>query len=87
MTDYNIEKLLEAVRQFSETIYETTTIFVGNPFDLIEIDMKKIPSNCFFISDHCVEQGKMLKVNNDELKRALYGFIEEHPDRVFRGRL
>lgn len=85
MADYNMEKLLEAIKQFSETLYEATEIFMGNPFDLIEIDMSKIPRNCFFISSHHINKGEMFKVNDGELKRSLYKFIEEFPDRVFRG--
>ena len=86
MIDCNMEKLLESIKQFSETLYETTEIFMGNPFDLIEIDMSKIPCNCFFISSHHINKGEMFKVNDGELKRSLYEFIEEFPDRVFRGK-
>lgn len=83
--DISVEKLLEVTKQFSEHIYKATQIFLGNPFDLIKMDMSKIPSNCFFISEHSVESGKILKVEDEELKRMLYEFIEEHPDRAFRG--
>lgn len=84
--DISAEKLLEAVKQFSEQIYNATEIFMGNPFDLIEIDMSEIPRNCYFISDNCVEKNQMYHVTDGELKRMLYDFIEEHPDRVFRGK-
>ena len=85
MIDYNMEKLLEAIKQLSETLYKTSEIFMGNPFDLIEMDMSKIPRNCFFVSSHHINKGEMFKVNDGELKRSLYEFIEEFPDRVFRG--
>lgn len=81
----NMKKLLEAIKQSLEILYETTEIFMGNPFDLIEIDMSKIPRNCFFVSSHHINKGEMFKVNDGELKRSLYEFIEEFPDRVFRG--
>lgn len=84
--DISTEKLLEAIKQFSEHIYKATQIFLGNPFDLIKMDMSEIPNNCFFISEHSVENGKILKIEDEELKRMLYEFIEEHPDRVFRGK-
>ncbi len=84
--ELSLNKLLEVTKQFSEHIYEATQIFLGNPFDLIKMDMSKIPSNCFFISEHSAESGKILKVEDEELKRMLYKFIEEHPDRVFRGK-
>lgn len=84
--DISAEKLLEAVKQFREHIYEATEIFIGNPFDLIEIDMSKIPRNCYFISNNCVEKNKMYHVTDDELKRMLYDFIEKYPDRVFKGK-
>ena len=82
----NLDKLLEAVKQFSETLYEATEIFMGNPFDLIEIDMSKIPNNCFFISDISIDKGTIFQIRDGELKRTLYGFIEDNPDRVFRGK-
>lgn len=81
-----MNKFLEAIEQFSEHMYEITEIFLGNPFDLIEIDMYKIPPNCVFISDIHIDKGTILKINNEEVKRVLYGFIEEFPDRVFRGK-
>ena len=84
--DINAEKLLEAVKQFCEHIYEATEIFIGNPFDLIEIDMSEIPRNCYFISNNCVEKNKIYHVTDDELKRMLYDFIEKYPDRVFKGK-
>lgn len=86
MLENETKKLLEAVKQFSETLYEATEIFMGNPSDLIEIDMSKIPSNCFFISSQYMEKGKMYKVEDGDLKRSLYEFIEKYPDRVFRGK-
>ena len=82
----SLDKLLEAVEQFSECIYKATNIFLGNPFDLIKMDMNEISPNCYFISDHNLDLGKMYKVEEGELKRDLYKFIEEHPDRVFRGK-
>ena len=84
--DISVEKILEAVEQFSEHIYDATEIFMGNPFDLIEINMSEIPSNCYFISNDCVEKNKMYHVIDGELKRRLYDFIEKYPDRVFRGK-
>lgn len=72
-----IDKFLEAVEQFSEHMYEITEIFLGNPFDLIEIDMSKIPPNCVFISDVHIDKGMILKVNDETVKRILYEFIEE----------
>lgn len=83
--EISAEKLLEAVNQFREHIYDATEIFMGNPFDLIEIDMSEIPRNCYFISDNCVEKNKMYHVTDGELKRMLYDFIEKYPDRVFKG--
>ena len=81
-----VDKFLEATRQFSEHIYEMTEIFMANPMDLIGIDMSEIPFNCCFISDCSIEKGTMYKVEDGELKRMLYGFIEEFPERVFRGK-
>ena len=81
----SLDKLLEAIEQFSERIYEVTEIFFGNPFDLIKMDMSKIPCNCYFVSHYGIDEGKLYKVEDGELKRELYEFIEKHPDRAFRG--
>lgn len=86
MNELNIDKFFEAVEQFKERIYETTTIFIGNPLDLIEMDMSEIPSNCYFISNSNMDRGEMYKVEGGDLKRSLYEFIEEFPDRVFQGK-
>ena len=82
----SLDKLLEAVEQIEERIYEATEIFLGNPFDLIKMDMSKIPRNCYFISHYGIDEGKLHKVVDGKLKRELYEFIEKHPDRAFRGR-
>ena len=82
----NMNKLLEAIQQFSETVYQSTEILLANPLDLMELDLAEIPCNCYFISDQHVENGTMYKVEDGDLKRNLYEFIEEFPDRVFRGK-
>ena len=83
--EHSMNNFLEAVEQFCEHIYEATEIFMGNPFDLIEMDWSKIPTNFYFISNHYIDKGNMFKIEDGELKRSLYEFIEKHPDRVFRG--
>ena len=82
----DMQKFLEAIEQFGEHIYEATEIFLTNPMELIEIDMSEIPPNCYFISDYHVDKGTIYKVEDGELKRMLYGFIEEFPERVFKGK-
>ena len=82
----SMNKFLEAVEQFGEHIYESTEIFIGNPFDLLKIDMSEIPNNCYFISDINIDRNTMFKVKDSDFKRTLYEFIEENPDRVFRGK-
>lgn len=84
--DDGMRKFLEAVEQFSETVYQSTEILLANPLDLIELDLSSIPCNCYFISDNHVEKDTMLKIEDSPLKRDLYKFIEDFPDRVFRGK-
>lgn len=77
-----LDELLEAVKQFD---LHTTKIFLGHPDDLLKMDMKQITSDCCFISDFNVEQGKLLMIKEGKLKEELYDFIGINPDRVFRG--
>ena len=37
------------------------------------------------ISNNSVERNKMYHVTDDLIKRELYNFIENYPDRVFKG--
>lgn len=86
-SDVNIslDKLLKVVEEFDKHMYEVTEIFLANPVDLLKINMSVIPRNAVFISSFNMNEGTMAHVKDGELKRDLYKFIEEHPDRVFRG--
>lgn len=81
------EKTLEkSANQLLETIEEVCyEIFLGHPLDLLELDMNKIYSFCFFISDLKVKRGDLYLIKDKELKKDLIKFIKKHPDRVFRG--
>lgn len=83
--DISLDKLLKVVEEFDKHIYEATEIFLANPVDLLKINMSVIPRNAVFISSFNMNEGTMAHVKDGELKRDLYKFIEEHPDRVFRG--
>lgn len=81
--DSNIlDELIKAVGKFD---LHTTNIFLGHPLDLLEMDMKQFPSNCYFISEHFTQRGQLLMVKDGELKEELYKFVKNSPDRVFRG--
>ena len=83
--DISLDKILKMVKQFDKDMYEVTEIFLANPVDLLKINMSVIPRNCVFISSLYMNKDTMAHVKDGELKRDLYKFIEEHPDRVFRG--
>lgn len=83
--DISLDTILKVVEEFDKHIYEATQIFLANPVDLLKINMSVIPRNCVFISNHNMNEGTMAHIKDGELKRDLYKFIEEHPDRVFRG--
>ena len=82
----SLDKLLEAVNQLNEDMYKITKIFLGHPLDLIKLDMSEIPCNCYFVCHYGIDIGKLYKVEDGEMKRELYEFIQKHPDRAFRGR-
>ena len=81
-SDKIFDELIKAVEQFD---LHTTNILLGHPDDLLKMDMKQFPSNCYFISVHSVERGELLMVKDGELKEELYKFVKNNPDRVFRG--
>ena len=83
--EVTINQLVEIIKQPSESIYEETLIFVGNPLDLAKLDMYEFPSNCYFVSTPYAPKGEIYKSNGD-CKRFWYEFIEKHSDKVFRGK-
>ena len=83
--EVTINQLVGVVKLSSELTYIATNIFIIHPLDLMEIDMSEIPCNCYFVSTPHINKGEMLQVDGD-LKKELYKFIEEHPDKVFRGK-
>lgn len=83
--EVTINQLIEIIKQPSESIYEETLIFVGNPLYLAKLDMYEFPSNCYFVSVQHIPKDEIYKVNGD-WKRFWHEFIKEHPDKVFRGK-
>ena len=47
--------------------------------------MKQFSKDNVFISEIKAERGKILLVKDEELKKELYEFAYNNPDRVFRG--
>ena len=82
------EKTLEkSLNELLETIEETCyEIFIGHPLDLLDLDMNKFYSFCYFLSNHNTKRGELLLIKDKKFKRDLIKFIKEHPDRVFRGK-
>ena len=84
-TDFSLdamEELLKAVKKFD---LDTVNVFLGNPLDLLKMDMGKLPSNCYFISHPDCKKGELLMIKDNSLKEMLYTFAKNNPDRCFRG--
>ena len=77
-----LDELLKAVKQLD---LHTTKIFLAYPLDLIAMDMKQFPRDYIFISEIKAKRGEILLVKDEELKKELYEFAYNNPDRVFRG--
>ena len=77
------DNLLNAVKKID---YDTTQIFLGNPTDLLKMDMDKFSVYCCFISVSHIKRGKLLLVKDGKVKEELCKFAKNNPDRVFRGR-
>ena len=62
-----------------------TKIFFVHPLDLISMNMSEMPDDTIYISDVNVERGNMYLVQDEELRKQLYIFAKQFPDRVSRG--
>lgn len=68
-----------------ETLSKYVTICFGNFEDLIQLDMNNFNTDTYFISEPSIESGKIIVLQDEELKQKFYKFCIEHEDRVFRG--
>lgn len=81
------EEFLEEILNSCKKIdYGSTQIILGHPSDLFKMDMNEIPECCYFIGNHYLKQGELLLVKDNDLKKMLYVFAKDNPDRVFRGK-
>lgn len=81
------ENFLETMLNSCKKIdYDSTQIILGHPSDLLKMDMNEIPERCYFISNHYLKQGELLLVKDNDLKKMLYSFAKDNPNRVFRGK-
>lgn len=62
-----------------------TKIFFVHPLDLISMNMSEMPDNTIYISDNNVKRGNIYLVHDEELRKQLYAFAKQFPDRVSRG--
>lgn len=83
--EVTINQLVEVIKQSNEFGYEATVIFVGHPLDLAAIDVYEFPSTCYFVSNQYVPKGAIYQADG-YWKRFWYEFINEYPDKVFRGK-
>lgn len=81
-TEISFNELKKAVDKF---VYDTTRIVIANGLDLLELDMKEIPNNVFFLSNMNVERGTMYEIVDSDLKLELFEFCTENKDRCFQG--
>ena len=79
----------KAIENFKKLVDDfdcrVSQIFLANPETLLGMDMKQFPSNCYFISQPFVKKDEFLMVKDKNLKKELYEFARDNPDRVFQG--
>lgn len=62
-----------------------TKIFFVHPLDLISMNMSEMPDDTIYISESNVERGNVYLIQDEELRKQLYTFAKQFPDRVSRG--
>lgn len=62
-----------------------TKIFFVHPLDLISMNTSEMPDDTIYISDSNVERNNIYLVQDEELRKQLYAFAKQFPDRVSRG--
>lgn len=76
---------INILNNFYKILSKCSDIFMGNPMDLLELDMNEFYVGTYFISSPHLEKGTMLKIVDEYLKYDLIKFCIENEDRVFKG--
>ena len=80
-----MDNFKKSVDEFAEKVYQSTHIFIGNPNTLLKINLDDFNSNVWFISHSYVEEDCVIEIKDEDMKRELYKFCEEHQDSIFKG--
>lgn len=78
--------LKQAIEEFSEFLYKTSVILIVNPEDVKLLNLNELPDYCYLVSVPHIEKGTTLLIKDSPLKKQLYDFCCEYPERIFRGR-
>lgn len=81
-----MNKAKEAINAMKKFAYDTAVIVLMNPSDLSEMSKSDFPdykfAHAYFIGERAIERGEIIMIHEDsDVKRAVYDFIKEHPDR------
>ena len=79
----------DAINAIKKFIYDTAVIVLMNPNDLEEMSKCDFPAYKFahahFVAKRAIERGKIIILREDSgLKRAMYEFIKEYPEKEWR---
>ena len=78
------KEVVNAIKKFN---YDTAVIVLMNPSDLAEMSKSDFPNDykfahAHFFGEKAIERGTAIMLAEDsDVKRAMYDFIKEHPER------
>ncbi|MBQ3513449.1 MAG: hypothetical protein IJA32_06580 [Lachnospiraceae bacterium] len=84
-----LKDIIKAIEKLEENLYQTTQIVFINSEDFLigeSVDLNDFPNNIFFICDPNVQKGTVIVLKDGPLKKEMYNFCREHPDRIIRGK-
>ena len=80
------DKAKEVVNAIKKYNYDTAVIVLMNPSDLAEMSKSDFPdyefAHAHFVAERAIERGTIIMLHEDsDVKKAVYDFIKEHPER------
>ena len=80
------DKARDVISAIKKFVYDTAVIVLMNPNDLEEMSKSDFPDYKFahahFVAERAIERGEIIMLHEDsDVKRTVYDFIKEHPDR------
>lgn len=85
-TNMFLAELKKSVERMKELAYQAAIIIYIHPDTLKQFNLSEFEDNVYFIEEPLLNQGDAMTINDESLKREVYNWCVNNPDKVVRGK-